>query len=351
MRLFLLALSAVTAPAAAQQVAPPPRGDSAPGAIEAPRVAPPDSGARAGRARVYRLGPPGDFAYTRPGWTEFARNIPRDELAAGRAALRRDNLPMWGLIAGTTLALVAVDQPIFDEARRFGRQIHLSTSTDMTTLARVPILGFKAPLQVPANLSSGIYFLGDGWSSMLLAGGFLTYGAIARDNRALRTTSEITESLIGLALVTQTLKHVAGRESPEDATARGGQWRPFTKLSTYNKNVSHYDAMPSGHLATMMATVTVVSLNYPEHRWIAPVGYSVIGLVGYQMINNGVHWAGDYPLALAIGGAFGRIAVDRGRTRLTSAGDVSGVAPSPSRPSVLPLVSPQGVGLQMRYSW
>jgi len=30
-------------------------------------------------------------------------------------------------------------------------------------------------------------------------------------------------------------------------------------------------------------------------------------------MNNGVHWAGDYPLALAIGYGFGKIAVDNGR--------------------------------------
>ena len=52
----------------------------------------------------------------------------------------------------------------------------------------------------------------------------------------------------------------------------------------------------------MMATSsTALAMNYPEKRWIRPAGYGLISLVGFAMINNGVHWAGDYPLALGIG--------------------------------------------------
>jgi hypothetical protein len=50
-----------------------------------------------------------------------------------------------------------------------------------------------------------------------------------------------------------------------------------------------------------MSTLTVFTENYPEIKWIRPVGYSVIGLLGYAMINNNVHWISDYPLALALG--------------------------------------------------
>jgi hypothetical protein len=36
-------------------------------------------------------------------------------------------------------------------------------------------------------------------------------------------------------------------------------------------------------------------------------------MLGLQMMNNGVHWASDYPVALALGYGLGRIAVRRGR--------------------------------------
>ena len=41
-----------------------------------------------------------------------------------------------------------------------------------------------------------------------------------------------------------------------------------------------------------------------------------MGLLGYSMLNNGVHWASDYPLGIALGYAFGKLAVRNGRTRV-----------------------------------
>ena len=81
----------------------------------------------------------------------------------------------------------------------------------------------------------------------------------------------------------------------------------------------NYDAFPTGHLATAMATVTVIADNYPEYHFIRPVGYGLMGLLGYSMLNNGVHWACDYPVGIALGYAFAKIAVRNGRTRVEDA--------------------------------
>jgi hypothetical protein len=63
-----------------------------------------------------------------------------------------------------------------------------------------------------------------------------------------------------------------------------------------------------------MVTVTVIADNYPKHHYIQPVDYSLMGLLGYAMLNNGVHWASDYPLGIAIGYAYAKIAVRHGCT-------------------------------------
>jgi len=39
-------------------------------------------------------------------------------------------------------------------------------------------------------------------------------------------------------------------------------------------------------MGNMMSLVTVVSENYPEKKWIKPVGYSVIGLTALSQLNN-----------------------------------------------------------------
>ena len=100
---------------------------------------------------------------------------------------------------------------------------------------------------------------------------------------------------------TQVLKRIAGRQSPSEATSNGGTWHPFPSFQNYQNHTPYYDAFPSGHLATLMSTVTILAENYPEKKWIRPIGYTITGLVAYSMINNNVHWISDYPLAIALG--------------------------------------------------
>ena len=106
---------------------------------------------------------------------------------------------------------------------------------------------------------------------------------------------------------------MSGRESPFAATQPGGVWHPFPNLKTYQESVSSHDAFPSGHIGTMMATTVVIAANYPEKKWIKPVGYTMMSLVGLAMINNGVHWASDYPLAIGLGYVFGHATVKMNR--------------------------------------
>jgi membrane-associated phospholipid phosphatase len=118
-----------------------------------------------------------------------------------------------------------------------------------------------------------------------------------------------------------------------------GAWRPFANLGDYAKNTPKYDAFPSGHLATAMATVTVIAANYPDNPWVKRVGYSLMGACAFSMMNDGVHWASDYPLALLIGGTVGRMAAERGRPQ----------TPAAEASRIEPLVSPAALGL--RVSW
>ncbi|GAC1685145.1 MAG: hypothetical protein NVS9B3_03410 [Gemmatimonadaceae bacterium] len=354
---FLGALLVCGRPAIAQQpvAATPDSAASVPASL-APAPAPskvslpPD-------AQLVEVRPGETYAFTHPGFLQSVRNVPRDLVRSPSAVWQREQLPRIGLMLASTALLVAFDEEILAESERFGRSIHLGTSTEMTTIARftLPLRpgGVNVPIAGPANFPSFLYFLGDGWTSILTAGGFFAYGTVAHDNRALRTASEIAEALIGLGIVSQTLKHISGRESPSEATSRGGAWRPLPNLSDYSRDVPRYDAFPSGHMASAMAAVTVVALNYPSNRYVRPVGYSLLGVVGYQMVNNRVHWAGDYPLALAIGGLFAKVAVDGGRTRV---GQDEAVHSSPARgwrrlepSSIGPAVHGARAGVRLRY--
>jgi Membrane-associated phospholipid phosphatase len=141
----------------------------------------------------------------------------------------------------------------------------------------------------------------------------LTKGLITNDNRAIQTASQIGEGYLAMGITVQLIKHLTGRQSPFKTTEGSGNWQLFPPLSHYQSDVPNHDAFPSGHLATAMASITIYAENYPEIRWIRPVGYTVMGIVGLAMMNNGVHWLSDYPLAIAIGYTYGKIVTARGK--------------------------------------
>ena len=144
-----------------------------------------------------------------------------------------------------------------------------------------------------------------------IGGGLWISGKINNNNRDKQTANDLVEGFISSGLVAQVIKRSTGRESPFVATIPGGKWQPFPSFREYQRNTPQYDAFPSGHLSTMMAYTTILADNYPEKKWIRPLGYFLISLTGYAMINTEVHWISDYPLALAIGYIQGKIITAR----------------------------------------
>jgi membrane-associated phospholipid phosphatase len=280
-----------------------------------------------GRISTYTVAPGVTWHYDKPRPFRWLLHIPRDLGQFPSYAFRHENKsPLLGL-AVSTAVLWAADQSIIDWSQQFGRYVNLKAKSTQRNLVRVPFRLGSANLpfefNVPDNLNSTFYYLGDGWTHLSIATGFWLYGGLRKDNRALQTSSQLAEAILSSGLVVQALKRSTGRQSPFVATKARGEWHLFPSYRHYQNAVPKHDAFPSGHLATAMATVTVIADNYPERRFIRPLGYSLMGLLGYSMLNNGVHWASDYPLGLALGYAFAKIAVRNGRTR---------VAPAPAAP-------------------
>ena len=284
-------------------------------------------GARRPRRSDYPAPGGGFYHYERPRAFSFLPNIVRDLGATPRATFRREQVPLIAGVVSSSFILWGADQEFTDGAKWVGRKLNLSARSTQKTLVEVPIRygkGNKLDLEfnVPDNLNSTFYYLGDGWTHLSVTGGFWAYGLIGRDNRAAQTASQLLESILVTGLATQTIKHLTGRESPYTTTYPRGRWRLFPNQVTYSKNVPNYDAYPTGHLATAMTTLTVIADNYPEYRFIRPVGYGLMGLLGYAMLNNGVHWASDYPLGIAMGWGFAKLAVVRGRREVPAPGSL-----------------------------
>ncbi len=228
----------------------------------------------------------------------FITNVPGNLFQIAKSPAKKSNLKGFLITAGATALLLPFDQQITNTVKDFSRQIHLDGETDF----KVPVkIGQTKIIKIPQNLNTALYQLGEGGTSMLLAGGLFLYGKIKHNKKAIYTASDLTETFITMGIATQIIKRITGRQSPFMASKPGGEWNPLPSFKNYQNNTSNYDAFPSGHLATMMATVTTLHLNYPEKKWIKPVGYTIMALSSYAMINTDVHWIADYPLALALG--------------------------------------------------
>jgi hypothetical protein len=252
--------------------------------------------------------------YPKPKLFTFIQYQPRTFQRAAKMSFQKNALKGWAAIVGSTTFFLLADQQILDAVQQFSIQIGLDPDREYKDFIPFRFGGKDVSLyDIPDNLNSAIYSLGEGMPSVFLSIGMLTYGAIKKDYRSISTASQIFQATVAMGITTQVVKRMTGRESPFVATKPAGAWNPFTNLATYQKNVPSHDAFPSGHMGTMMSTTVVIAANYPEKKWIRPVGYSVMGLVGLAMINNGVHWASDYPLAIGMGYVFGHATVKMNR--------------------------------------
>ena len=254
-------------------------------------------------------------------WYSMFTNIPGDWLLTGESAFRPEGLPVMGGIALATGVLLLVD--------------HQTYTFSHGTFSRSAEVRFA---------SNQFIRVGDGKTVLGIAAAFALYGFVGDDQRALRTASGTVEALLASGIAVQVFNRVAGRESPAVAAQWNGKWRPFPAFQAYNKNQPRYYAFPSGHITTAMATLTVIAENYPEERWIRPVGYGIVGLAGVSLVNKGWHWYSDFPLAVALGYTFGRIAAHHDDDA-SGREDVPGSGTASLR--VLPNIGPEGTGVTL----
>ncbi|HEY3875534.1 MAG TPA: phosphatase PAP2 family protein, partial [Candidatus Kapabacteria bacterium] len=218
-----------------------------------------------------------------PNPLDFITNLPTDwrDWVADNFRLRY--WPQISLIAASTALMILYDNQLWTP---FEKEYNRNSS-------------FR-------NTADLFVDVGDGRFQFGLSAAYLAYGVIASDKRAIRCASEITEVILASGGVVQLLKHITGRQSPIDISANPtGVWDWFPNQIDYLHHTSNYDAFPSGHLTTVLATLVVIANNYPEQAWIRPVGYAICTGVAAGLVAQSVHWWSDFPLAIALGIGFG----------------------------------------------
>jgi hypothetical protein len=218
-------------------------------------------------------------------WHSMLTNIPGDFFQLGQATISVEHIPTLVGLVGVTAILIYKDRPTYVETRRaYHHSPFVREASDLF-----------------AETGYGKYHFG-------LAAGFASYGLLFKNDRAVRVGSQMIEAVLATGICVQTLKHITGRESPIVATRHRGRWKFFPSWREYNRAQASYYAFPSGHISTAMATLTVLTENYPEQSWLKPVGYTWVGLVGVGLVAKGMHWYSDLPLGVALGYAFGKFA-------------------------------------------
>ncbi|MFT3793452.1 phosphatase PAP2 family protein [Flavobacterium sp.] len=267
--------------------------------------------------RLYDLTPDHYYAYAKPRFWQKIKYIPADIYAFGKFTIQKENLVLDAAVIGSTALLLPFDQQIQDESQRFGDRLG-GWDEDH---AYSKFLGLNI---VPQNINSAVYYVGNGGTTILLSGMFYTISLLdPEDYRARHTSSELIECLIATGIATQTIKRITGRQSPVRANPQGndgGAWHFFPSFSDYQRDTPNYDAMPSGHLATYVAALMVIAINYPEITWIKPVGYTLGALLALNMVSTKVHWISDYPLGILTGYVIGKTIAERRITKISKNG-------------------------------
>lgn len=241
------------------------------------------------------------LVYEKPKFFDFLTKLPKDFASIGKSFIQKENLIWFGASVGTTAAIIPFDQDLINGSNEVGKNLGWPNDNSYEELGPFNI--------IPQDIPSGIYYVGNGGAVILGSISLFTYGLFTNDYRAYQTSSQLVEGIFATGLVTQFLKRATGRESPNVALENGnrnGAWRPFPSFSEYQNHTPTYDAMPSGHVTLFTASLMIMAENYPEYKWIKPLGFSFLGVLMFEMMATNVHWASDYPLAIFLGYIIGK---------------------------------------------
>jgi membrane-associated phospholipid phosphatase len=254
--------------------------------------------------------------FSPPNRFSFLTDIPKNLVGFTKQSFSAKNETNLVLLSSSTVALIMLDRKITDNTQLFLQRNGIVAEEDFTPFIRKKILGKPTNLgKIPKNINTFFYNIGQGSMPLAIAGGLYIIGKIKKDNRALQTSSQLVQSFVAMGFTTQLLKYVTGRQNPTETTTGSGLWKPFPGFKNFQNNKPNYDAFPSGHLATLASAVAILHYNYPEKKWIQPVGLSLMGLVGVSMLNNGVHWSSDFPLGIALGYGYGKFIAKKAKVK------------------------------------
>ncbi len=240
-------------------------------------------------------------------YIDIFKKVPSTSLSAIESSFSKAAIPGWGLMLGATAITYHYDEKLYSYSQQKGRDWGIGNEDNTSPLLQA--YGHEL-VRVPTDTGSFLYFLGDGWMHFAIAGSMVGASYASGSTYDFNTGIMIAHGMVVSTIFNQALKRSFGRESPEVKTSERGSWNLFPSFNDYNTKTASYDGMPSGHVMTATLTFTILAERYSQYQTqIYTVGGVWISALAFQMMNNGVHWASDYPLGIAMGWVFGKAAV------------------------------------------
>jgi membrane-associated phospholipid phosphatase len=241
---------------------------------------------------------------SRLGLLHIFTKVPQTSIYTFKTSFSKESIPGWVAVIGSTAVLYYYDEKLYRGSEQVGRDLGIGNYDNTKSVVTV---NGQELLRLPSDTGSFLYFLGDGWMHMAIAGSIMGYGYAKDRSYEVNTGIILVHGMLVSTIFNQTLKRSFGRESPEVKTQERGAWKPFPSFNEYNTKTASYDAMPSGHVMTATLTFTVLAERYPDQKIpIYSVGGVWISALMFEMMNNGVHWPSDYPLGIAMGWVIGK---------------------------------------------
>jgi membrane-associated phospholipid phosphatase len=171
-----------------------------------------------------------------------------------------------GCVGGTVMLGVFLDGPVQRES-----QEHPSQALDLAS-RRVGKLGTIGSFAV-------------------IAGTGLTALATKDERLGDATVDALEASIISGGVITPLLKHLVGRTRPRAAIQDSDSGSLFTGGQSF----------PSGHATQAFTVASVYAESYPDHPWVAVVGYTGATAVAVSRIFENAHYLSDVVAGAVIG--------------------------------------------------